>query len=209
MWEVFALTSLIFAALGMVEYRKGKQPSYRDMKPKEEVRISQPVMHEEKEPQKFIKLRFGNEKDEKQLNEPNIQISSNQRYKDEAKRIWENHYIVKAVKERFAKGEERNYGVFTSEKDNSSVSKKLEEVSHSQSEVTTSLPVLSMAKDPQSVNENTEERSNTSLHSGVFGSLLRERQNSELNLVNDQETAVKREDKKGEEFNPFDVLGGL
>jgi len=246
MWEVFAFTSLIFAALGMMEYKKSQRRySLPTVKPREEVRIKQPNFETEvEEPQKFIKLRFS---EEQKLPQPSQEVNvekpsvfSSPKDKEEAKRIWENHYIVKAVKERFAKKEERNYGVFTEPSQPaqhsappsnsfntfsyhaSSSSDAHSSTSSDQVSPSSLLPALPLSQtEPSSQQFKSEEsKEQQTLPGGVFGSLLQERQNSELKLVNEdmnehkveQQNMEKKEEssseeKKGEEFNPFDVLG--
>ncbi len=217
MWEVFALTSLIFTALGIVEYKKGKGNITFPKEKEKEVRLvhSTSSLEENEEPKQFIKLRLGEEKKEEvkpSLLNINSFENNNSKNKEDAKRMWENHYIVKSVKERFAKGEERNYGVFTEEEQHppSNYFKKDDTVdqSPSPSDIISSLPIVPTTE-TSSITEN-KENSGNNLPSGVFGSLLKEReQSSELNLVGNDQEEIKKEQKKGEEFNPFDVLGGF
>ncbi len=217
MWEVFALTSLIFTALGIVEYKKGRRNLAFPKEKEKEVKIipPHPSLEEDEEPKQFIKLRLGEEKKEEvkpSLLSKGSFETKNQKNKEDAKRMWENHYIVKAVKERFAKGEERNYGVFTEEEQHpssDSLIKKDNVVDSmpSSSDVISSLPVVP-TNETSSISEN-KENSDNNMPSGVFGSLLKEREQSELNLVSNNQEEIKKEEKKGEEFNPFDVLGGF
>ncbi|NPA38667.1 MAG: hypothetical protein GXN99_02620 [Candidatus Nanohaloarchaeota archaeon] len=217
MWEVFALTSLIFAALGMLEYKKSSRsnPSYvrfnkgSNEQLHEEVRFKEPYAHanDEKEPESFIKLRFSEESNVKQNPQPSFSAAqpstfSSHQDKEEAKRRWENHYIVRAVKERFAKKEERNYGVFHTESSQSQpsynnvqfssevaptpsnppVQEEIRSSSLFQEEPASLLPEVPKENNAGSSSVSSSSQSQQPSLPGVFGSLLQQRNEGEKNV---------------------------
>ncbi len=123
MWEVFFLSGIVFLLLGIFEfkrYRKEKFKEYTDtskaiksiLQQNEKSTSPQQNIIKKKVipldlPLDTIKSEHPENKELEQFSQDNLATITQPSYDiEEKKRLWENHWIVKKVKERFEKKQE-------------------------------------------------------------------------------------------------------
>ncbi len=200
MWEIFLILSFLFFSLGFIEFKKHKKKKYKEYthtKTSVKMIVESPKPNEDNRRVIPLDLGSGNSNSlkigESNITENKISVSNeipNPKDIQERKKLWEDYWIVKKVRERFE-------------------NKK----------PTSSVGSSSIEAPPQDHN-TAQESSQTPSQNNVFASLLKERESANEESFNNvpfegsapqnNETDKKRQEKKKEEekeFNPFDMFG--
>jgi len=226
MWEIFFLTGIVFLSLGIFEFKKYKKQKFKEytdtkkalqsllpQKPKKEV-SQQSVIKKKVIPldlsSNTSNLRPTNNREEVELVPQNeggsltmhehIPQHTSTIYEqdiEEKKRLWNEHWIVKKVKERFEK-KQQNIEISTEHKEEQGSPPYTPTQEPQKSNVFTSL-LEERDKKVQDVVEEKEQEE------------IKEISHAEKPIIplNDtqEEKKQQKEEEEEKEFNPFDVFG--
>ncbi len=201
MWEIFFFAGVIFLSLGFYELKKVKSSNI-DFSPQLEHKVKN--LSEGNKPSVIpLKITVQPEPQQKEKNQDNmtfIPLEGTHKMGDnieEKKRLWENHWIVKKVKERFENKNETssvdNQPQQPSKNDAGQVFRSLiEGVEHN-----------ALGEDTENKNIEQPHLSQENLPSTLPQSPTQENPSSD----NESKDEKSEKEKKEKEFDPFEVLG--